>query len=153
MKRSVIETILGGVVLLVAVVFFVFAYTSSDIQPVHGYTVTARFNAVDGLISGSDVRIGGVRVGSVTHMEIDQEAYQAVVKMVIQSNIQLPEDTMAVISSDGLLGGKYVRLEPGSSPIKLGDGGVVQKTKDVVSLEEMLGKVIFLVADEGKARR
>jgi phospholipid/cholesterol/gamma-HCH transport system substrate-binding protein len=92
-------------------------------------------------------------LGSVTHMEIDQEAYQAVVKMVIQSNIQLPEDTMAVISSDGLLGGKYVRLEPGNSPIKLGDGGVVQKTKDVVSLEEMLGKMIFLVADEGKARR
>jgi phospholipid/cholesterol/gamma-HCH transport system substrate-binding protein len=153
MKRSVIETILGGVVLLVAAVFFVFAYTSSDIQPVQGYTVTARFYAVDGLISGSDARIGGVRVGTVTSMEIDQEAYQAVVKMVIQSDIQLPEDTMAVISSDGLLGGKYVRLEPGNSTIKLGEGGVVKKTKDVVSLEEMLGKVIFLVADEGEAKR
>ena len=153
MKRSVIETVLGGVVLLVAAVFFVFAYTSSDIKPVKGYTVTARFNSVDGLVTGSDARIGGVRVGTVTGMSIDQEAYQAVVTMAIQADIRLPEDSQAVISSDGLLGGKYVRLEPGKVDAKLGDGGEVKNTKDVVSLEEMLGKVIFLVADEGGASR
>lgn len=153
MKRSVIETVLGGVVLLVAAVFFVFAYTSSDIRPVQGYSVTARFNSVDGLVAGSDARIGGVRVGTVSGMSIDQEAYQAVVTIKIQSNVRLPEDSQAVISSDGLLGGKYVRLEPGNSDAKLGEGGVVKHTKDVVSLEEMLGKVIFLVADEGGSGR
>jgi phospholipid/cholesterol/gamma-HCH transport system substrate-binding protein len=73
--------------------------------------------------------------------------------IAVQSNIRLPEDTLAVISSDGLLGGKYVRLEPGKVDAKLGEGGVVKNTKDVVSLEEMLGKVIFLVADEGGASR
>ncbi|MBL4719681.1 MAG: outer membrane lipid asymmetry maintenance protein MlaD [Alphaproteobacteria bacterium] len=149
MKRSVIETVLGGVVLLVAAVFFIFAYSSSNIRPVDGYTITARFNSVDGLVKGSDARIGGVRVGTVTNMSIDQEAFQAVVTLSIQKEIRLPEDTLAVVSSDGLLGGKYVRLEPGNSSIRIGDNGEVKKTKDVVSLEEMLGKVIFLVADEG----
>ena len=149
MKRSAIETILGGVVLLVAAVFFVFAYSSSDLQPVKGYSITARFNSVDGLTTGSDARIGGVKVGSVTGMTIDQDAFQAVVTLSIQPQIRLPEDTLAVVSSDGLLGGKYVRLEPGKSTNRVGDNGVLKKTKDVVSLEEMLGKVIFLVADEG----
>ena len=150
MKRSIIETILGAVVLLVAGIFFAFAYTSSDIRPTEGYTVTARFNAIDGLTVGSDARIGGVKVGAVVDMTVDQSDYQAVVSMTIQSRIKLPEDTMVIISSDGLLGGKYVRLEPGKSDRILAAGGQLTRTKDVVALEELLGKVIFLVADGDK---
>ena len=147
MKRSIIETILGAVVLTVAGVFFFFAYTSTDIRVTRGYTLTANFNAIGGLTVGSDVRLGGVKIGAVSDLSIDQSVYQAVVTMTIQQRIKLSEDTQVLISSDGLLGGKYVRLEPGSAKTTLAAGGKLTNTKDVVGLEELLGKVIFLVTD------
>ena len=147
MKRSIIETILGAVVLTVAGVFFFFAYTSTDIRVTRGYTLTANFNAIDGLTVGSDVRLGGVKIGAVSDLSIDQSVYQAVVTMTMQQRIKLPEDTQVLISSDGLLGCKYVRLEPGSAKTTLAAGGKLTNTKDVVGLEELLGKVIFPVTD------
>ncbi len=150
MKRNMIETVLGAVVLIVAGVFLVFAYNSADLRPVAGYTVTARFNAVDGLAAGNDVRVGGVKIGSVIDQRIDNRDYRAVVRMSIRPDILLPADTTAVVSSDGLLGGKYIRLDPGSAASMLEDGAVLEKTQDIISLEEMLGKVIFLVTDELK---
>ncbi|MDA0663415.1 MAG: outer membrane lipid asymmetry maintenance protein MlaD [Proteobacteria bacterium] len=149
MKRSVIETVLGAVVLLVAAVFFAFAYSSADIRPNLGYTVKAYFNAIDGLTVGSDVRVGGVKVGAVTAMAVDQTIYRAVITMNIEDRIKLPDDTLVTISSDGMLGGKYVRLEPGKSKAMVDANGELSRTKDVVSLEELLGKVIFLVTDGG----
>ena len=151
MKRSVIETVLGAVVLLVAGVFFAFAYSSADIRPNLGYTVKANFNAIDGLTIGSDVRVGGVKVGAVTGMAVDQDLYEAVVSMNIEDRIKLPSDTVVFISSDGLLGGKYVRLQPGLSETMVAANGVLANTKDVVGLEELLGKVIFLVTDSNAA--
>lgn len=148
MKRNMIETVLGAVVLMVAGLFLVFAYNSADLQAVSGYTITARFNAVDGLAEGNDVRVGGVKIGSVIDQRIDTEDYRAVVRMSIRPDILLPVDTAAVVSSDGLLGGKYIRLDPGSADSMLEDGTELENTQDIVSLEEMLGKVIFLVTDE-----
>lgn len=148
MRRNVIETVLGAVVLLVAGVFLAFAYNSADLRPVAGYEITARFNAVDGLTVGSDVRVGGVKIGSVVGQSIDLESYEAVVVMTIRPDIGLPEDSVATVSSEGLLGGKYVRVDPGASKTHLADGSDLAETRDIVSLEEMLGKVIFLVTDE-----
>ena len=148
MRRNVIETVLGAVVLLVAGVFLAFAYNSADLQQVAGYQIAARFNAVDGLTKGSDVRVGGVKIGSVLDQSIDLESYQAVVTMSIRPDIALPEDSIAMVSSEGLLGGKYIRIDPGASKTHLADGSELSETRDIVSLEEMLGKVIFLVTDE-----
>lgn len=148
MSRNVIETVLGAVVLIGAGLFLVFAYTTTDIRPVTGYTVTARFNAVDGLTVGSDVRVGGVKIGSVVDQSVDMTDFRAVVRMTIRADIRLPEDSVARVSSEGLLGGKYIRIDPGSSATMLADSGEIANTKDIISLEEMLGKVIFLVTDE-----
>lgn len=148
MRRNVIETVLGAVVLLVAGVFLAFAYDSSDLRPVAGYKISARFNAIDGLTVGGDVRVGGVKIGSVVEQRIDPESYQAVVVMSIRPDISLPDDSVASVSSEGLLGGKYIRIDPGGSEGRLSDGSELANTKDIVSLEEMLGKVIFLVSDE-----
>jgi phospholipid/cholesterol/gamma-HCH transport system substrate-binding protein len=147
-SRNVIETVLGAVVLVVAGLFLAFAYTTTDIRPVTGYTVTARFNAVDGLTVGSDVRVGGVKIGSVAAQSVDMTEFRAVVLMTIRPNVMLPEDSIASVSSEGLLGGKYIRIDPGASETMLADNGVIANTKDIISLEEMLGKVIFLVTDE-----
>lgn len=150
MTRNIIETGMGAIVILVAVVFLVFSYSVSDLRPAQGYDVVAKFNAVDGLTVGSDVRVAGVKVGTVVGERIDQEQYRAVVTMKINDNIDLPDDTAVRISSAGILGGKYVKLEPGSSKQMVESGGELTNTKDVISLEELLGKVIFLVTgDEG----
>ncbi len=150
MSRNIIETGMGAVVILVAVVFLVFSYSVSDLRPAQGYDVIAKFNAIDGLTAGSDVRIAGVKVGTVVDERIDQNEYRAVVTMKISDNIELAEDTAVRISSAGILGGKYVKLEPGNSKQMVQPGGELTNTKDVISLEELLGKVIFLVTgDEG----
>jgi phospholipid/cholesterol/gamma-HCH transport system substrate-binding protein len=148
MKRSAIETIMGAVVLLVAGFFLVFAYQSTDLRLGSSYELSARFNAVDGLTLGSDVRVGGVKVGSVTGQGIDQEVYQAVVTMALRQDVQLPSDSRAVIASDGLLGGRYVKIEPGSDKVILADGDRIAQTEDAIALEELLGKVMFLVTGE-----
>ena len=152
MKRNVIETVLGGVVLLVAGLFLVFAYLGSDVKPIKGYEITARFDAIDGLSIGSDVRIGGVKIGSVVDQSIDTEDFRAVVTLAILPEVKLPEDTKASITSAGLLGTKYIKLEPGGAGTRIAGGGEIEQTKSVISMEEMLGKVIFLVTDERPAQ-
>jgi phospholipid/cholesterol/gamma-HCH transport system substrate-binding protein len=152
MKRNVIESVLGGVVLLVAGLFLVFAYLGSDIRPIQGYEVTAKFNAIDGLTVGSDVRIGGVKVGSVIEQTIDTKDFRAVVKLAILSEVSLPSDTLASVTSAGLLGNKYIKLEPGGAKENIAGGAEIKRTKDVISMEELLGKVIFLVTDESPAQ-
>ena len=150
MRRNIIETGMGAVVILVAAFFLVFSYGVTEHTPDEGYDVVAKFNAIDGLAVGSDVRIAGVKVGTVVDQTIDQREYRAVVRMKIDPAVKLAKDTMVRISSAGLLGGKYVKLEPGASKDVLATGGQLTNTKDVVSLEELLGKVIFLVTgDEG----
>ena len=148
MQRSAIETVLGGLVLAGAGLFLAFAWSTAQVAPVAGYTVEARFNAVDGLTPGSDVRIGGVKIGSVSAQSIDPETFQAVVRMAIRGDITLPEDSRATIASAGLLGGRYVKLDPGQSDQAISDGGRISDTKDALSLEDLLGRAIFLITDE-----
>lgn len=148
MKRNIIETGMGAVVILVAAFFLIFSYNVSDLRPARGYDLTAKFNAIDGLAVGSDVRVAGVKVGTVVDQSIDQREYRAVVRMKIEPGVKLSEDTVVRISSAGLLGGKYIKLEPGGAKAMLADGGELKNTKDVISMEELLGKVIFLVTGE-----
>jgi len=148
MKRNIIETGLGAIVILVAISFLVFSYSLSDLRPAQGYDLIAKFNAIDGLAVGSDVRIAGVKVGTVVDQTIDQKEYRAIVTMKIMPDVKLAKDSVVRISSAGLLGGKYIKLEPGGATDILGEGGELTNTKDVISMEELLGKVIFLVTGE-----
>jgi phospholipid/cholesterol/gamma-HCH transport system substrate-binding protein len=152
MGRNLIETIMGGVVLLVAGFFLVFAYAQVDLGAVKGYSVTASFLSVGGLPNGGEVRINGIKVGSVIDQAIDPASYDAVVHMSIRPDIHLPTDTVAVIASDGLLGGKFVQLNPGHSGQTIAPGGTIANTKNFKSLEEMVGEIIFLATDSGGAK-
>jgi phospholipid/cholesterol/gamma-HCH transport system substrate-binding protein len=152
MKRNIIETGLGAIVILVAVSFLVFSYNLSDLRPTQGYDLVAKFNAIDGLAVGSDVRIAGVKVGTVVDQTIDQKEYRAIVTMKIKPDVKLAKDTIVRISSAGLLGGKYIKLEPGGAADFVIEGGELTNTKDVISMEELLGKVIFLVTGEEGAK-
>jgi phospholipid/cholesterol/gamma-HCH transport system substrate-binding protein len=152
MGRNFIETIMGAVVLVVATIFLVFAYSQADLGAVKGYTVSAEFANVGGLPIGSEVRINGIKVGTVTGQKINTETFSAVVAMSITPTVRLTEDTMASISNDGLLGGKYVRLEPGTSSQTIPPGGTITRTKNYKSLEEMVGEIIFLATENGPAK-
>ena len=101
MGRNAIETVLGAVVLLVAGMFVYFAYTSAEVQAVKGYEVNAAFYKIGGLNKGGDVRVSGIKIGSVTSQGLDPDTYDAVVKMSISSDIKLPTDTVASIASEG----------------------------------------------------
>lgn len=143
MRRHVIETVIGAVVIAVAVLFFVFAYQAADLDQVEGYSVTARFDRIDGITPGSDVRISGVRIGSVTTIDLDPVTYLAVVQMSIRPGIELPLDTVAVIASESLLGGRYMALEPGAEFDMIEPGGLIEFTQSTPGIEQLLGQVIF----------
>lgn len=144
MGRSLIETVLGAVVLLVAASFVYVAATTAQIAAVQGYEVSAAFFKLGGLTKGSDVRISGIKVGTVIDRRIDTETYDAKVVMSISSDIKLPVDTVASIGSEGLLGGKYVRLKPGTAEDTIPVGGKIAKTEDFKTLEDQVGEIIFL---------
>lgn len=144
MKRNVIETVLGAIVLLVAVVFLFFSYSAADVGGGgDGYPVTADFTGTGGLNIGDSVQISGVRIGSIAKIELKPDDYKARVTMDIDKSIKLPDDTSAFISSESLLGGKYMELQPGASEEFLGSGGHIEYTQAPQNLEQLLGKFIF----------
>ena len=144
MGRNVIETVMGAVVLLVAGMFVYVAYNKAQVGTVQGYPVEAAFFKVGGLNPGSDVRINGIKVGSVVGRRLDAETFDAVVTMTIADGIRLPADSIATVASEGLLGGKYVRLEPGTDERVIDPGGRLENTRDYRSLEDQVGEIIFL---------
>ncbi len=143
MQKNIVETLIGAVVLFVAVFFLLFAYKSSTISTGDGYAITAKFNNASGVSLGSDVRIGGIKVGVVSDLGLDKDTYQALVTMQIRKATLLPKDSSASIVGDGLLGGKYVQLTPGGDETMLEAGSVINYTQSAVNLEEMIGKFMF----------
>jgi phospholipid/cholesterol/gamma-HCH transport system substrate-binding protein len=134
---------LGALVLVAAVAFLVFAYNKAGQHTFTGYPVTARFSSIDGLETGSDVKIGGVKVGQVTGITIDPNSYLAMVKLMISPEIKLPVDSVASITTEGLLGGKYVGLTPGSSDDMMKPGTLITHTEASVSLESLIGQFMY----------
>ena len=151
MGRNAVETVLGAVVLMVAGVFAFFAYTAAEVKAVSGYQVKAAFFKIGGLAKGADVRINGIKVGTVLDHALDPKTFDARVVMSITPEVKLPVDSIAAIGSEGILGGKYVRLEPGQAKEYVKDGGMLTRTKDFRSLEDQVGEIIFL-ATGGSAK-
>lgn len=148
MRRNVIETVMGAIVLIVAGLFIYIAYTTAQIRATPGYQVSASFFTLGGLATGSDVKISGISVGSVVDRRLDPNTYEAMLMMSIADNIKLPDDTVASIASEGPLGDKYVRLQPGSSKNYLQPGGAIRETKSYKSLEDQVGEIIFLATSK-----
>ena len=148
-RRSLAETAAGGVVLLVAAAFLVFAMTNSGRGGLSGpaQTLTARFDRIDGLAPGADVRIAGVKVGSVAEQRIDPQSFLAVLTLRIDASLRLPSDSSAEIASEGLLGGRFVSIVPGGADRLLANGGQITITQSAVSLESLLGRFIFSMTE------
>lgn len=143
MSNNAIETVMGAVVLAVAGGFLYFAYQNSNVRPIEGYTVTASFANISGIGGGSDVRIGGIKVGVVEKLDLDPKTYQAVATLRVEEHVKLPKDSSAAIQSSGLLGDKFVTIQPGGDETNLAEGGRITYTQSSVNLEEMIGKFVF----------
>lgn len=143
MKQNTVESILGAIVLAVAIMFTVFVAGKTGSSNASGYTVLASFERVDGLLTGNDVRLSGVKVGTVDSISLDPTTFRATVKLALDETLALPTDTMAEVASESLLGGRYVALVPGSDEQTIASGGSITFTQPPVDLVQLLGKFIF----------
>ncbi len=154
MGNNIVETIIGGVVLAFATIFLIFAYRTADLNTGgNGLNLTARFDKIDGLQVGSDVRMSGIKVGTVVSQMLDKETFQAIVGISIEDGIVLPEDTAAKIASESLLGGSYMDLEPGGAEEILEAGDEITFTQSSVSLMDLIGQAIFSAGSGGDEKK
>jgi len=152
-RRNPAEIATGAVVLLIAAGFLGYAVAHTGRSTISGYQLSAKFDSIDGLTVGSDVRLAGVKVGSVDALRIDPQTFQAVVTMDLEDRLKLPKDSSAAVTSEGLLGGKYLGLTPGGDEQTIAPGGEITITQGSVSLEQLLGKFIFSVTDMVNAQK
>jgi phospholipid/cholesterol/gamma-HCH transport system substrate-binding protein len=142
MANASVEAVIGAVVLAVAGGFFVYAAQTADVSMGGTYPLSASFRRADGLATGVDVRISGVKVGTVQSMELDPRTYEARVVMSIRQNIQVPDDSAATIGSDGLLGGAHVAIQPGGSEFMLEPGQTFSFTQGSVNILDLVNRAI-----------
>jgi phospholipid/cholesterol/gamma-HCH transport system substrate-binding protein len=145
-SRRTGEVLTGAAILLAAGGFLAFAVAHSGRTAATGYKLHAIFDHIDGLSAGADVRIAGVKVGSVLAMSVDPKTFLAVVTLSVSDHIHLPKDTAAEITSESLLGGKFLNLSPGGDDKNLSAGDTITITQSSISLEQLLGKFIFSAA-------
>ena len=144
MKDSAVETAIGAIVIVIAAAFFYFVYSTTDRSAAgSGYRVIAAFDNIGGVNVGTDVRMAGIKIGSVVAEELDPETYQARVTMMIDPKLKLAEDSTAKISSEGLLGAPYIALEPGGGEGVIADGGEIQYTQGSVDFWKLVSEAMF----------
>lgn len=135
-----------GLLLLAGLAALAFlALELGDVNPpfAHHYELRARFVSTSGLREGAFVEIAGVRVGQVTAIDLDSDAYEAVVRMRLDRRLSLPRDAIASIRTTGLIGEKFVKITPGGADENLPPGGEIVDTESSISIEELISKYIF----------
>ena len=141
MTSNVSETLIGAAVLAVAGSFLYFASQSTGFSTEAGrYTLTASFRSVEGLGIGSDVKLSGVKIGTLTQVSLNPETYQAVTILAIDNKILIPDDADIKVSTDGLLGAAFLEITAGGSPFMLEPGGEIIYTQGTISLLNLLLK-------------
>ncbi|MDE2333058.1 MAG: outer membrane lipid asymmetry maintenance protein MlaD [Rhodospirillales bacterium] len=150
-RRNAAELLTGAAVIAIAAGFLAYAIAGTGRAGASGYPLKARFDRIDGLAIGADVRLAGVKVGQVTGETIDPQTFQAVVTFSMRNDIKLPKDSSAQVTTAGLLGGSVLSVVPGGATATIPPGGTVTITQSAVSLEDLLGKFIFNVSDLTKA--
>jgi phospholipid/cholesterol/gamma-HCH transport system substrate-binding protein len=143
MRENPTEVIVGAIVLAAAVGFLAFAAQATGFADRGGaFTLTASFRSVEGVTVGTDVRLAGVKVGTVTAMALNPATYRADTVMTLAGDVPIPNDSTAVVASEGLLGGNYIELVPGPSLDNFASGDEVVDTQGAVSLLNLLIQVV-----------
>ena len=139
MASNLAETLIGAAVLVAAGGFIAYAAQTTGLRGGgDSYVLEASFRSASGIGTGTDVRMSGVKIGTVADMRLDPQSYQAVTVLALDREIAIPEDSDAKIAADGLLGGNYVSITPGASEFMIEDGGEILNTQGSVSLLDLL---------------
>ena len=143
-REQTAETIVGAAVLGAAGLFLAYALGVGGMGRGGGggYDVTARFGQVGGLAPGADVRLAGVKVGTVSDVTLDPQTFLAVTRITLNGDVKVPADSTAKITSDGLLGGSHLAIAPGGSPENLSPGGYFENAQGSVDLFGLIGQVL-----------
>lgn len=142
---TTLETAVGAAVVALAVAFFGYAYKTAGVggtSSSNGYVLVAEFDNAEGINVGTDVRLAGIKVGSVTAQSLNHESYQARIEMTVEKAVSLSDNSQAKITSEGLLGGKFIALEPGGSEAKMGPGDQFSYTQGSVDLWALIGQAM-----------
>lgn len=152
MSESTAEVLTGAAVLAAAIGFVLYAGQSAGLTGPGGtYELTASFRSVEGVTVGTDVRLAGVKVGTVTALDLNTQTFFADAVVAIDDDVVLPDDSAILVSSEGLLGGAFIELIPGGSLDNLAPGDEIEDTQSAVSVINLLMK--FVAGDgEGEAQ-
>ena len=149
MAENQTEVFAGAAVLAAAIGFVFYAAQSTGFSSVDGsYDLKASFRSVEGIMLGSDVRMAGVKVGTITALDLNPTTFFADATVSVQNGLQLPDDSAILISSEGLLGGNFIELVPGGSETNLEPGAEIEDTQGSVSLISLLMKFVSGGSDE-----
>ena len=140
---NLVETFIGALVIAVAGLFLYYAYSHEETSRVSGYAVTASLDAAAGIAPGTDVRISGIKIGTVTGTSLDPKTYRAQVSMEIKPEIKLPTDSSLKVSQEGLLGSNFLSIEPGGADDTIKPGGEIQYTQGSIDLIGLVMKTMF----------
>src|SRR3954454_13312894 len=150
MKQNLMETVVGALVIAIALGFFLFMYSTTGVgKGSAGYHLTAKFKNVQDINVGSDVRMSGIKIGSLTAQSLYNQSYDAILTFAVDPTIKLPDDSTAKITSEGLLGGKFIALEPGGSETLLSDGGTITYTQGALDLWALVSDYMFSGKSKG----
>ncbi|GAA0531613.1 phospholipid/cholesterol/gamma-HCH transport system substrate-binding protein [Rhizomicrobium palustre] len=141
MHNETVETLIGAVVIVIAVVFVIFTYQTTGSARMDGYELTAKMVRVDGLAAGTDVRLGGVKVGTIKALTLNPD-YMITIHMDINGNVKVPDDSSLVVTSSGLLSGSYLSIQPGGSDKMLAAGGQIKNTQGAIDMMGLLNKFV-----------
>jgi len=148
MASARLELAVGGVVLAAAIGFGIYAAQVAGVRAGgSSYPLTASFRSIEGISVGSDVRLAGVKVGTVTQIALNPDTYRAETTIAVADSTLIPDDSAIVISSEGLLGGNFVEINPGGSPFYFEAGDEITDTQGSVSLVALL---LRFVGGEGQ---
>ncbi|MCA8884576.1 MAG: outer membrane lipid asymmetry maintenance protein MlaD [Rhodobacteraceae bacterium] len=143
MSEARAELAVGAAVLAVAIGFVTYVVNSVGVvQSSTGYELIASFRSAEGISVGTDVRLAGVKVGTVADLELNDATFRADATLNIRDGVILPDDSSVIIASEGLLGGSFVEVQPGGSPINYEPGDRVMNTQGAISLIELLSKFV-----------
>jgi len=144
MSESSTEVLVGGVVLAVAVGFLIYAGQATGFSPSKSsdYQLNASFRSGEGITVGTDVRLAGVKIGTVSKMSLNGQTYRADTVLALKEGVLIPDDSAVVISSEGLLGGNFIEISPGGSLENFGAGDEILDTQGAVSLVSLLMKFV-----------
>lgn len=144
MAENRTEVLVGGVVMALAIGFVVYAGQVAGLSVGQSatYPLTASFRSAEGISLGTDVRLAGVKIGTVTDMQLNPQTFRAETTIQVQNGIDLPDDSAITVASEGLLGGNYMEIVPGASPDNFVAGDEIEDTQSAVSLVSLMMKFV-----------